>query len=311
MATPDEELASAVATLEEWRSLNRRLDTARARLDESSATAAEALERAAVEVADVQKLESLSFTKILAHLKGSHSDDLARETAERDAAEYQYLTLKARVDADQRVVDGFTSQLAALGDVRRRYEQALLAKEQWLWERNDPAAARLYEIAEQSGRLQAQLVQIREATDAGKSALESLRTGAKLLGSARSWSTFDTCFDGGVLTSLIKHDKLDGVVAHLRLADATLKLFTTELADIHTAGVQLLELDSFTKVFDVWFDNLFTDLEVQSRIDDAQKKVANAIGGVEKLLRQMTDRAERCEADAARLRGERTQLLLG
>jgi hypothetical protein len=83
MTTADDELASAIATLEEWGSLNRRLDTARLRWKESSAKAG-----------------------------------LARETAERQAAEYEYLTLQARADADQRVVDGLNSQLAALGDVK-------------------------------------------------------------------------------------------------------------------------------------------------------------------------------------------------
>jgi hypothetical protein len=225
-ANPDDELASATAAMQELGSLDRRLNAAKRRSEESAEKAAAARDRVAVEARDVERLESMSFTKILSHLKGSHDDDVARETAEHEAAQYEYLTLEARADADRRHVDDLQRQCVDLGDVTGRYEQALTAKERWLEERNDPASVRLFEIAEERGRLTAELTEIGQAQDAGDRALGHLRGAAQLLDSARSWSAFDTWLDGGVATSMMKHERLDVVAAHIRAANAALSRFT-------------------------------------------------------------------------------------
>jgi hypothetical protein len=84
-ANPDDELVSATAAMQELGSLDRRLNAAKRRSEESAEKAAAARDRVAVEARDVERLESMSFTKILWHLKGSHDDDVARETAEHEA----------------------------------------------------------------------------------------------------------------------------------------------------------------------------------------------------------------------------------
>jgi hypothetical protein len=308
-ANPDDELASATAAMQELGSLDRRLNAAKRRSEESAEKAAAARDRVAVEARDVERLESMSFTKILSHLKGSHDDDVARETAEHEAAQYEYLTLEARADADRRHVDDLQRQCVDLGDVTGRYEQALTGKERWLEERNDPASVRLFEIAEERGRLTAELTEIGQARDAGDRALGHLRGAAQLLDSARSWSAFDTWWDGGVATSMMKHERLDVVAAHIRAANAALSRFTTELSDVHTQGLRMVELGTLTRVFDVWFDNLFTDLAVRDRIIDAQEKVVEALGGVRDIQTRLAARTQRCTDELARLQAERVEVL--
>ncbi len=309
MATPADELADAVEAMQQWGSLSRRLNSAQVQAKESAAKAAAARDRVAEEYRDVEKLESLSFTKILAHLKGSHSDDLARETAEHQAAEYEYLTLQARADADQRAVENFTRQLATLGNVQARYRKALAVKEKWLIERDDPAADRLCEIAEQRGRLEAERVEIDQAISAGENALEQLRAAADKLDSARSWSAYDTWLDGGILTSMVKHNRLDDGAAHMRSADAALRRFATELADVNMAGVQALDLKPMMRTFDVWLDNIFNDLAVRSRIIESQESVAKTIDGTKAVLEQLRARGQNCADKLARLQTERASLV--
>jgi hypothetical protein len=182
-------------------------------------------------------------------------------------------------------------------------------KERWLQARNDPASARLCDIAEQRGRLTAEQRELSEACAAGERALEHLGQAVAKLESARSWSAYDTWFDGGIFASAIKHDRLDEVAARLRAADAALKVFTTELSDVHMAGVELVELSPLTRTFDVWFDNLFTDLAVRGRIIDAQQKVRQASGGVREIRATLNQRMQRCADELARLSAERVDLL--
>ncbi|OBG85620.1 hypothetical protein A5699_23820 [Mycobacterium sp. E802] len=308
-AAPDDQLASATAAIRESESLKRQLAAARTHAEESAARAGEAGGRLGAEARDVHKLESFSLTKIWAHLKGSHHDDLARETAEHQAAEYEYLTQRARAEADERLVEHLTVRLAALGDVALALEQALSAKERWLQDNHRPGSTRLLEIAGRRGELTAELNEMAEATSAGRLALTDLRTAAEQLDSARSWSAYDTWFDGGMIASLVKEGRLDSVSWSMRSADTHLKQFTVELADVHMEGVRLVELRSMTSVFDVWFDNFFTDFMVRDRIIEAQGKVDQAITGVKQILRQLDQRAQAANHELTLLRAERADIL--
>ncbi|ODR20744.1 hypothetical protein [Mycolicibacterium porcinum] len=308
-APPDDQLASATAAMREAESLKRQLKSAQLHAEESAARAETAERRLESEAHDVHKLESFSLTKIWAQLKGSHEDDLAREAAERQSAEYDYLTQRARADADQRHVEHLTNRIEELGDVALGLERALNAKESWLRDNGGAAAARLLEIAALRGQLTAELSELEQASAAGQRALTELRRAAEQLDSARSWSAYDTWFDGGFIASMVKEDKLDGVAASLRSADTDLKRFSTELADVHMEGVRLIELSSFTRLFDVWFDNFFTDFAVRDRIIEAQGKVDQAITGVKRILADLDRRTKDRAGELNRLTAERADLL--
>ncbi|CRZ15755.1 hypothetical protein BN2156_02618 [Mycolicibacterium neworleansense] len=295
--------------MREAESLKRQLKTAQLYAEESAARAEAAGRRLESEALDVHKLESFSLTKIWAHVTGSHQDDMVREAAERQSAEYDYLTQRARADADQRHVEHLTNRLEALGDVELALERALDAKERRLQDSGGSSAARLLDIAAMRGQLTAELDELEEASAAGQRALKELRTAAGQLDSARSWSAYDTWFDGGMIASIVKENRLDSVSDSLRSADTDLKRFSTELADIHMDGVRLVELSSFTRVFDVWFDNFFTDFAVRDRIIEAQEKVDQAITGVKRILGSLDERTKDRTIELSRIMAERAELL--
>ncbi|MCZ8379193.1 hypothetical protein O6P37_09995 [Mycobacterium sp. CPCC 205372] len=308
-STPDDELTTAAAALAEHESLGRKLETAQQQADASAAEAAQARAQLADEQADVARLEKMSLTSILAHLKGSHDDDLAREAAGHQAAEYEYLTRQARADADRKLVDHLEQRRARLGDVQARFDRALADKERWMRQHNGPQAARLVQIAQQQGGTAAEIGELGQALDAGEAALEHLRAAAETLDDAGFWSAYDTWFDGGMIASMVKNDRLDEVAALLRAADSALRAFTAELSDVHMAGVRLVELGESTKMFDVWFDNLFTDLAVRDRIIEAKEKVTEAITGVHRIQEGVASRIDEVTARLERLHADRVELL--
>lgn len=308
-SSPDGELTTAAAALAERESLELKLEAAHQQADASAAAAAEARRRLADEQSDAARLEKMSLTSILAHLKGSHDDDLAREAAEHEAAEYRYLTRQARADADRKLVEHLQQRLARLGDVQARFDRALADRERRMRQHDDPQAARLVEIAERLGRTAAELGELGQALDTGDAALEHLRAAAETLDDAGFWSAYDTWFDGGMIASMVKDDRLDEVAALLRAADSALRAFTAELSDVHMAGVRLVELDEYTRVFDIWFDNLITDLAVRDRIIEAKEKVTEAITGVHRIQQSVASRIDEAAARLERLRADRVELL--
>jgi hypothetical protein len=126
---------------------------------------------------------------------------------------------------------------------------------------------------------QDQLREIQEAQDACEAALRSLGEAQRKVDSARSWGTYDTWFGGGLFSSLIKHDRIDEAEQYMRAVDEALERLRRELADVHIGGATLggVGVTDLTRTLDVWFDNFFSDLAVQSRLKDADHRL-DAIG---------------------------------
>lgn len=302
----DQRLEHAAQARHEAEGLRRRLEAATLYADQTTVRVQEARDRLVDETEDVEKLESLSWTRILMTLRGAQLTALERETAEREAARYAVADAETRDEVAWRDVAGIQAQLDELGDVDATYVEALTAKEEWVSGHDAGVAAQLAALAERRGVLSAEA---REAYEAGAAALDLLTHAQQLLGSAGSWSTWDTFGGGGLLTDMVKYDKLDQVSEVLRAADIALGQFSRELADLEVAGVGGVEVDGMTRTFDVFFDNIFTDLAVRSRIRDAESRVEHSIGAVTRTLERLNERGRALAAELVDLTEQREDLL--
>jgi hypothetical protein len=305
------ELEDAVAAREEHAQLIRRLAGSAPPLAELDQRIAELRRQLDDEAADVERLESLSAARIWSRLKGSHLDDLERETAEREAARYAVAEAEARREVMRRERAALESRIAELGAVEGRCRVAMAAKEAWVAELGDGPARELAEIAERRGELTALDSEAREAFAAGRAAHDLLVRASSLLGSAGSWSMWDTFGGGGLLTDMMKYDKVDQATETLRHADLALAAFSRELADVDLPAVGGVRVEQMMRTFDVWFDNIFSDLAVRARIEDTAHRVAQAIDQVERALAALADKGRAVERELADLDARRERLLVG
>lgn len=305
------DLESAVRDHEERRGLEQRLRSAEDQLAACEQRVRERNAALSSEAKDVERLESFSPTRIWASLRGSRDADLDKETAEREAARYAAAEAQARRDAAQRDRDGFAAQIGALGDVAARYGAALAAKDAWLRDTGSPQAAELAQIATERGELVARQRETAEALDAGVAARNLLGQADQLLGAARGWSTMDTFFDGGMLTDMAKYDRIDKATAVLHQADIALAAFSRELADIGVQGVRGVEVTGMTRTFDVFFDNIFSDMAVRSRIMEAADRTRQALSAVAGLLPELDAKRQQIGGQLAELDRRRERLLVG
>ncbi|HYH35145.1 MAG TPA: hypothetical protein VD814_08360, partial [Nocardioides sp.] len=249
------------------------LEVTRTRRDAARERLAQARSRLDDEQADVAALESMSMTRILAGLRGSRSADLDREQAEAAAARYAVAEAEARLAVEEREIASLEQRVAEHGDLDARRAELLAQREREV--RDDPRSAatvaRLEELAERLGVLQAESAQLAEADAAGRRAHEALHQAAQHLGSAGSWATYDTFFGGGLVADMVKHDRLDRAGALMQEADAALARLAGELADVGVGAVGGVGVTDFTRALDVWFDNIFSDWAVRDRIERAQR----------------------------------------
>lgn len=125
-----------------------------------------------------------------------------------------------------------------------------------------------------------------EAIEAGYRALDSLREAYMKLDSARGWGVYDI-LGGGLISSLIKHGKMDKAQDCLQDAKRDLKRFEIELQDLNNFENINLDTRDFLGFADLVFDGLIADAMMQSRINEARSKVRTATRRVEDILRRL------------------------
>ena len=125
--------------------------------------------------------------------------------------------------------------------------------------------------------------EMQEAINAGERALNSLRDAEHYLGGARLWGIVDL-FGGRGLSGIVKHVKIGEASRCLERAKADLRLFQKELRDVEAIQNLKIDIGGFLTFADFFFDGLITDWLVQSKIQNARKQVADAIGQVEWIL---------------------------
>ena len=125
--------------------------------------------------------------------------------------------------------------------------------------------------------------EVREARAAGIRALNSLRKAEQHLNSARNWGIFDI-LGGGMISTLLKHSKMDEARRCVEEAQDDLMAFRRELADVRLPDVRI---DGFMSFADFFFDGFLADFLVQQRINEAREQIARACRQVEDVLRQL------------------------
>jgi hypothetical protein len=268
--------------------------------------------QSASEQRDVEKLERMSLTRVLVSLRGARDDALERERAEAQAARYRLAEAQARLEALQQELTGTRARLDELASAHGVYAAVLAEKEEHLRSSGDPRGAPLLALADERGRLAAERRELDEARQAADAALRALGAVQEKLGSASSWSTYDTFFGGGMLSSTIKHHRMDEAAQAAAYADRCISVLRTELADVGGLGLTAPELatDGMVRFVDVWFDNIFTDLAVRNRIQKAKENVNHAGRVVSDVRERLVQRTTQVQQRLAAIDAERHTLLM-
>jgi hypothetical protein len=260
---------------------------------------------------DVGRLEHLSLTRVLVALHGSREDTLAWEKAQAEAARYRVAEAQHRLEAARAELAGVESRQAELAGATGAYADALVAKERYLTRSADPRGTRLLALAEERGRLAAELRELRRAAHHADAAADALDEVRDRLGTAADWSTFGTYFNHGMIASAAKHDRIDRAAQAAREADRRLAALRSDLAEL--GGLEptapALKIGAGFRFADIFFNNVFTDLAVGRQIRDAQDTVDRSAQQVGALQDRLDDQIGSVTRQLAAMNAERRRLL--
>lgn len=286
-------------------------DAARELVDRRTVELEKSRQTLQAESADVQRLEGFSPAKVWSLLRGDADDRLARERAEQQAAEHAAIGCRERWDHAQADLDRVTAELTGLGDVDRTFASASDAEESALRASGSSVAGDLARIDTAHGERVAERLELAEATSALTYAQQALDAAQSSLDSAGGWSTYDTFFSGGFLADLWKHNHIEDSRRAFVEVNRALETLSTELADIGATPVEGVQISQTLAVFDVMFDNIFSDWAMRESIADAQRNTADLRMRLELLADDLSGRADDVADALAALDSEREQLLLG
>ena len=307
----EHQLMSAAQDLRELEVCGQRCAELQDRLRSAQAEVAAARAKHAGELHDVGRLEHMSLTRVLASLHGSRDDTLAKERAEADAARFRVAEAESRLAAVQGELAGAEDRRRQLAGAPDIYADALTAKERYLTAANDPRSVTLLQLADERGRLTAEISAMHDAQQVAADADAALAQARDRLGSASSWSTYDTYFGGGMVASVVKHQRMDEAAQAAAEADRRLAALRTELVDVARLEptAQQLVISAGLKVTDILFNNIFTDLAVGHQIRQAQQTVDNSAQLVGDIRTQLTRRVAAAEDRLAAIEAQRQDLI--
>ena len=223
---------------------------------------------------DVEQLDKLSLKGIFHKILGSKKEQLGKERQEYLQAALKRNEHKKSVELLEYEKGILEDKLAKLKDIPAQAEQLIKKRENDLMRSGTPVGMRILTISKQIDESRRLKREIAEAYEAGEAAIEVLKEMEGFLRNARNWGNWDM-MGGRGMTTYVKHSNIDRARARLHKAQHLLNRFEDELRDVYNPR-QLnlsLNLDSFTRFIDIFFDNLISDWIVQQRIRNALSNV--------------------------------------
>lgn len=301
-------LAECQAQKREAATLSSKLAEVERQLNASRRTLQDAKDTLRRESNDVEALEGYSLTALFYTILGTHEERLEKERQEQLAAVLKHDQAVETVQSLEGQMCELNYQLDVLGDLETNYLRLISDKADYLHRTDNPATARLIEIAEALSDLASQRKELREAVRAGEWAERSLNAVQNSLSSASGWGTADL-LGGGLVTTMIKHSRIDTARQHAHTAQRDLLRFQRELADANQRLHVALEIGGFSKFADYFFDGLISDWIVQSKINNASRQCAEMTCAVRAAVRECETRLAKVEAKINHRERERRQLI--
>ncbi|WP_423188445.1 coiled-coil domain-containing protein [Alkalibacterium sp. f15] len=234
------------------------------------------------EKADVEKLEAQSLTTFLRTVIGTQDKKLYEEKQEQIKAklnldETSALYLESR-DELSRIVKEIDQLKAELDTLKEKlkvtdpdFQEDLSRKE------------------EQQLQLESDIQEISEALNAGQSVLSGLKSTLEKLDSADSLATWDM-FTDSFLIDMFKYDKIDQAEEELFYLEGLIERYKKELKDVDLQNVLDYEnLSQMRRVFDVFFDNIFSDWSTKDTIQRNKANLDTLYIEVERIQKHLQD----------------------
>ncbi|MET0787325.1 MAG: hypothetical protein ABWY25_11540 [Paenisporosarcina sp.] len=262
---------------------------------------------------DVAKLDGFSFANMVRNWRGNLDEIRDQEKAEAAAVELKWNEAVKMVEDLEQEERNVRVELAdeSFRHLQPRWQQLMDEKELWLKENSPENYAVLESLYSRKTEIQTMLKEIDEAQSAGTIAKSLLSNAISQLDSAKSYSTWDTFLGGGMIVTAMKHNAIDDSEDTIHRAQLALQRFQREMTDVRALEVSAfaVERGDFIKVADYFFDDIFSEWTIHSRIKKSQGNLQNTSINVSKVLHSLNDKKRLLLGELTDVESKRKQMI--
>ncbi len=272
---------------------------------------AEALEK---EDKYYEKLQQLSLKGLFYSVLGNKQQQMEKEKQEYLQASLKYddaIKTSKLMEYERKVLQ---EKLDKLVGIDKKVAELLQLREREMTKSGSPQGRQLLAISQ---KIEAQLRmdhEIVEALAVADETVEVLASMFNYLQKARNWGNWNRRGKGGIVNTMIRRSNVDQARTLASRARFLLQKFEDELRDIYTDVGSLdlsLNMDSFVRFTDIFFDNLISDWIVRQKIQNALAAVRSVHDRVKRMSTTLLARRRSLEATLNQLEEQKEQLLAG
>ena len=302
------EIAEVKEKLRRKEKLQNLLKRTREDLKEQKLKKEELYEILKSEEKDVEKLQSLSITGLFHSILGNKEQQLEKERQEYLGAKLKYDECLSSITTLEKEIISYNEELSEYLGIEFKYDDLIKEKERLILGANDQRAERLVNLTEKLSDVKGEIKETKEAISAGERVRIALEKAKGALESARGWGQWDM-IGGGFLATAAKHSKIDEAKGYVYEVQSLLGAFKRELSDLHLYSNVNVNIGSFEKFADYFFDGLISDWIVQSKINNSLNNVYSTYDNVRSILTTLTGNLNKLESQIKSLEREMEEII--
>lgn len=241
------------------------------------------------ELKDVEKLKSVSFSNLIASVFKNKEEKLKKEEEEYLEAKLKYDKLKFSLDNLKIDLEKIEEDLKKLRGTSKEYKELIEEKRELIKKFNLKVREEIVSLEKDIERETLNKKEIEEALLEAKNCLSLSEESLKILSSAKNWGIYDIV-GGGMISSYVKQNKIDEAKTYMERLSYSIGNLNKELGDLNIEFLKTgLNINGLSYTFDIFLDNIFSDLSVQGEIKDSlykledfKNKLFNLINKLEK-----------------------------
>lgn len=218
---------------------------------------------------DVEKLDGISLATLFYSIIGKKEAMLDAERKEAYAAAVKFETTNKELEDVEKDIIKCKSELLDLFDCEEKYNRLISEKTEEIKVSGNPISTEILQYEEELAGLKSQEKELNEAIFAGNQAKNVIDEIRNLLDDAESFGKWDL-WGGGLVTDIMKHDRLDSAQSKVETLQIKLRKFKTELSDVQLGVDIKVNIDGFLGFADFFFDDIFTNLVVMKQINSSK-----------------------------------------
>lgn len=257
---------------------------------------------------DVEKLKTLSFANFYHSLINDKPEQLQKEEMEVMEVKARIDGLEAEVEAEKVRVDALRRTHSNPAALELEYDKLMEEKTEMVKRLRPELWSDLEDKGQKIDEMKMHLKEVKEASSAGKRALDHVGRIQKSLESAANWGAYDM-MGGGLLATMAKRDHLDKAQTEMHQFQHQLKNFNRELKDVGDSIDFDIQIDDFLSFADWFFDGFFVDWAVQSKINDAKLQMRQLEGKIKGIVNKLHAEERQVTAEIERIQQSITGLI--